>query len=53
MSVLLPGLSPGLLKRNNLIRIDDSLEQTLESSLIDQRSAEWDGESDFGDWIRA
>ena len=53
MSVLLPGLSPGLLKRNNLIRIDDSLEQTLESSLIDRRSAEWDGESDFGDWIRA
>ena len=53
MSVLLPGLSPGLLKRNNLIRIDESLEQTLESSLIDQRSAEWDGESDFGDWIRA
>jgi len=52
MSVLLPGLSPGLLKRNNLIRIDDSLEQTLESSLIDRRSAEWDGESDFGDWIR-
>lgn len=52
VAVLLPGLSPKLLKRNNLIRLDGSLEQTLESSLIDQRSAEWDGESDYGDWIR-
>ena len=52
VAVLLPGLSPRLLKRNNLIRLDGSLEQTLESSLIDQRSAEWDGECDFGDWIR-
>ena len=52
VAVLLPGLSPRLLKRNNLIRLDGTLEQTLESSLIDQRSAEWDGESDFGDWIR-
>ena len=52
VAVLLPGLSPRLLKRNNLIRGDGTLEQTLESSLIDQRSAEWDEESDFGDWIR-
>ena len=51
--MLLPGLSPKLLKRNNLIRLDGSREQTLESSLIDQRSAEWDEERDFGDWIRA
>ena len=53
VSIFLPGLSPLLLERNNLIRIDEDLDQTLESSLIDQKSAEWDGEVDYGDWIRS
>ncbi|MFL2493951.1 MAG: DUF4105 domain-containing protein [Candidatus Thalassarchaeum sp.] len=53
VSIFLPGLSPNLLERNNLIRIDEDLDRTLESSLIDQRSAEWDTEVDYGDWIRS
>jgi len=52
IEVLLPGLSPKILERNNLIRLDGSLEQTMESSRIDQRSLDWDGESDYGNWIR-
>jgi len=52
IAVLLPGLSPKILERNNLIRLDGSLEQTMESSLIDQCSLDWDGESDYGNWIR-
>ena len=53
VSIFLPGLSPRLLERNNLIRIDEDLDQTLESSLIDQKSVDWDSEADFGDWIRS
>ena len=53
VSILLPGLSPNLLERNNLIRIDKNLESTLESSLIDQKSVNWDNETDYGDWIRS
>ena len=53
VSILLPGLSPKLLERNNLIRIDEDLGRTLESSLIDQKSVEWDTEADYGDWIRS
>ena len=52
VAVLMPGLSPKLLQRNNLVVIEDSLEKTMENSIIDSRSIEWDGESDFGDWIR-
>ena len=53
LSIFLPGLSPNLLEKNNLIRIDENLDRTLESSLIDQRSSEWDTEVDYGDWIRS
>ena len=53
VSILLPGLSPKLLERNNLIRIDEDLGRTLESRLIDQKSVEWDTEADYGDWIRS
>ena len=53
LSIFLPGLSPNLLEKNNLIRFDENLDRTLESSLIDQRSSEWDTEVDYGDWIRS
>ena len=53
LSIFLPGLSPNLLEKNNLIRIDENLDRTLESSLIDQRSSECDTEVDYGDWIRS
>ena len=53
VSIFLPGLSPKLLEQNNLIQIDGDLGRTLESSLIDQRSVNWDDETDYGDWIRS
>jgi len=42
-----------LLERNNLIQIDQDLDRTLESSLIDKKSVDWDTEADYGDWIRS
>ena len=53
VSIFLPGLSPKLLERNNLIQIDQDLDRTLESSLIDKKSVDWDTETDYGDWIRS
>jgi len=52
-AILLPGLSPKLLHRNNLVKMKGSLEQTMKSSIIDEMAKSWDGESDFGDWIRS
>ena len=52
VAVLLPGLSPKLLHRNNLVRMRGTLEETLELSIIDERAKSWDGLADFGDWIR-
>ena len=52
ISILLPGLSPKLLHRNNLVKMKGNLEETLEKSKIDERSNRWDGSCDFGDWIR-
>ena len=52
VAILLPGLSPKLLQRNNLVKVESSIEETLERSIIDDRAKSWDGESDFGDWIR-
>ena len=52
ISIFLPGLSPKLLCNNNLVKIDSSLENTLEKSIIDYKAKKWDGESDFGNWIR-
>ena len=52
VAVLMPGLSPKLLQRNNLVVIRGSLEETMENSIIDPRAMEWNGDSDFGDWIR-
>ena len=53
ISILLPGLSPKLLHRNNLVKMTGTLEETLEMSIIDERADSWDGLSDFGDWIRS
>ena len=52
VAILLPGLSPKLLQRNNLVKIEGSIEETLRRSIIDERAKSWDGDNDFGDWIR-
>ena len=52
VAVLLPGLSPKLLQRNNLVKIEGTIEETLRDSIIDERAKSWDGVTDFGDWIR-
>ena len=52
LAELLPGLSPKLLQRNNLVKMVGSVEETMESSIIDDKAKSWDGQNDFGDWIR-
>ena len=52
VAVLLPGLSPKLLQRNNLVRVEGTIEETLRDSIIDEKAKSWDGVTDFGDWIR-
>jgi hypothetical protein len=52
VAVLLPGLSPKLLHRNNLVKMHGSLEETLEKSVIDDKAESWDSSVDFGDHIR-
>ena len=52
IAILLPGLSPNILYKNNLVKIDTSIENTLEKSIIDDKAKDWDGESDFGNFIR-
>ena len=49
---LLPGLSPEMMERENLIHIEEDLATTMERSRIDERALLWDGESNFGDWVR-
>ena len=50
---LLPGLSPEMMERENLIHIEEDLAATMERSRIDERALSWDEESDFGDWVRS
>jgi hypothetical protein len=52
MAIFLPGLSPKLLHKNNLVKINKTLEKTLESSKIDDKAKYWDGKIKFGDHIR-
>ena len=52
-SVLMPGLSPKMLAKKNLVKLNGTLENTLQTSIIDHKASEWDGKSDFGDLIRA
>jgi hypothetical protein len=53
LAVILPGLSPKLLRRNNLVRLRGTLEDEMKLNQIEPRARAWDGECDFGDWIRA
>lgn len=53
ISILMPGLSPKMLERANLIEMSGTLDETLAASVIDAKAKDWDGESDFGDAIRA
>ena len=53
ISILMPGLSPKLLQRANLIEMRGTLDETLAKSVIDAKADSWDGEADFGDVIRA
>tara|TARA_B100000902_G_scaffold9082_1_gene11348 strand:+ start:11 stop:856 length:846 start_codon:yes stop_codon:yes gene_type:complete len=52
ISILMPGLSPKMLERANLIEMKGTLQQTLEASIIDSKADEWNGDDDFGDIIR-
>mgnify|MGYP002005031485 FL=1 len=52
ISILMPGLSPKLLERANLIEMKGTIEQTLAASVIDSKADEWNGDDDFGDTIR-
>ena len=52
IGILMPGLSPKMLLRNNLVKSSGNIEETMESSLIDSISEKWDDSRDFGDWIR-
>ena len=52
VAILLPGLSPNLLQRNNLVKMEGTIEETLRNSIIDEKAKSWDGAADFGDWIR-
>ena len=52
IGILMPGLSPKMLLRNNLVKSSGNIDETMESSLIDSISEKWDGSRDFGDWIR-
>ncbi len=52
VAIFLPGLSPKLLHKNNLVKINDNLEESLENSIIDNKALKWDKKVDFGDLIR-
>ena len=52
IAIMMPGLSPKMLLRNNLVKSSGNIDETMESSLIDSISEKWDHSSDFGDWIR-
>ena len=53
VAILLPGISPRILKKNNLVKMGTSIDESMESSKIDEKAINWSGESDFGDWIRS
>ena len=36
IAIFLPGLSPKILYKNNLVKIDTSIDNTLEKSIIDE-----------------
>ncbi|MDC0501572.1 DUF4105 domain-containing protein [Euryarchaeota archaeon] len=53
IGVILPGLSPKLLKRNNLVKLrGGSIKEEMKLNQVEERARAWDQESDFGDAIR-
>mgnify|MGYP001030130135 CR=1 FL=1 len=53
IGVILPGLSPRLLSRNNLVKIrGENIKEEMKTNQIEERARSWDGESDFGETIR-
>jgi len=53
IGVILPGLSPKLLKRNNLVKLrGGSIEEEMKLNQVEERARAWDQECDFGDAIR-
>ncbi|MFQ3321638.1 MAG: hypothetical protein ACI9O1_000731 [Candidatus Thalassarchaeaceae archaeon] len=52
VAIFLPGLSPKLLHKNNLVKISNNLEESLKNSIIDNKALKWDKKVDFGDLIR-
>ena len=53
IGVILPGLSPKLLKRNNLVKLrGGSIEEEMKLNQVEERARAWDQECDCGDAIR-
>ncbi len=53
IGVILPGLSPRLLSRNNLVKIrGENIKEEMKTNQIEERARSWDGKSDFGETIR-
>ena len=48
---MIPGLSPKMLLKNNLVKSSGNIDEAMELSLIDSIS-KMGHSSDFGDWIR-
>jgi hypothetical protein len=52
-AILLPGLSPGLLERNQLVELgENTMEQMLVLSIIDKKAMAWNEVDDFSQVIR-
>ncbi len=53
-AILLPGLSPKLLEKNQLVELNGlTMDELLNASLIDQKAQQWDGTSNFSAHIRS
>lgn len=53
-AILLPGLSPKLLEKNQLVELSGlTMDELLNASLIDQKAQQWDGTSNFSAHIRS
>ena len=53
-AILLPGLSPKLLEKNQLVELNGlTMDELLNASLIDQKAQQWDGTSNFSAQIRS
>ena len=51
--MILPGLSPKLLSRKNLVKLrGGSIKEEMKINQIEEKARSWDEISDFGDTIR-